>query len=263
MKYNTTNIIAFSATGTTKKIACQIASNIPSAHNVYHDLLKNDDTMLHFNNDEIVIFGVPVYAGRVPEIAAKRLSEIKGDGTPAIIVCVYGNRDYDDALIELYDIVSANGFVVLSAGAFIGCHSIFNMIATERPHANDMALAAKMGKNTFMKLAEENFSLDNISGIELKIKGNRPYRQPGNVPLKPKTNRSCSRCGICAMECPVGAIPKQNPKETDKNLCISCRYWIDICTKKARYYGGLIYWIGSRKFIKNYSEPRIPYIVYR
>lgn len=38
-------------------------------------------------------------------------------GTPAIAVCVYGNRDYDDALIELKDAIEANGFKTVAAAA--------------------------------------------------------------------------------------------------------------------------------------------------
>ena len=53
--------------------------------------------------------------------------------------------------------------------------------------------------------------------------GNRPYREYYGVPLKPVANRKCTSCGLCAKECPAGAIPLDNPKMTDKDKCIS---WI-------------------------------------
>ena len=40
--------------------------------------------------------------------------------TPAVLVVVYGNRAYDDALLELSDIATGAGFVPLAAGAFVG-----------------------------------------------------------------------------------------------------------------------------------------------
>jgi len=72
---------------------------------------------------DLAIIGVPVYAGRVPEIAAHRLKEIKGAGTPAVVVAVYGNREFEDALVEMRDIAIAQGFEVVAAGAFIAEHS--------------------------------------------------------------------------------------------------------------------------------------------
>ena len=35
--------------------------------------------------------------------ASQQLLRVKGDGSPAIIVCSYGNRDYEDMLVELKD----------------------------------------------------------------------------------------------------------------------------------------------------------------
>ena len=55
--------------------------------------------------------------------AMERIRMFKGNATPVIPVVVYGNRDYEDALKELSDALSAQGFVPVSAGAFIGEHS--------------------------------------------------------------------------------------------------------------------------------------------
>lgn len=71
----------------------------------------------HFGRDELVIFGIPVYAGRVPN---KILSDIekgfRGDDTPLIPISVYGNRNFDDALMELKMVLEDRGFHSVAMG---------------------------------------------------------------------------------------------------------------------------------------------------
>lgn len=72
---------------------------------------------------ELCVIVTPVYGGRVPVLALQRLQRLKGNGAPAILGVVYGNRDYEDALLELRDTAISLGFSPLTAGAFIGEHS--------------------------------------------------------------------------------------------------------------------------------------------
>lgn len=83
--------------------------------------------------EDIAVIAVPSYGGRVPGTAAERLSAIRGNGARAILVCVYGNRAYEDTLVELQDIAKQAGFRVLSAVAAIGGASIARQFATGRP----------------------------------------------------------------------------------------------------------------------------------
>ena len=53
-----------------------------------------------------------------------------------------------------------------------------------------------------------------------------------NYLLKPKSDKKCESCGICAKLCPVNAIPLDDPKETNSEKCISCMRCISICPKK-------------------------------
>jgi hypothetical protein len=54
--------------------------------------------------DELVLIGVPVYAGRVPLEAVAKLRRLRVDRVPAVIIVVYGNREIEDALLELKDL---------------------------------------------------------------------------------------------------------------------------------------------------------------
>ena len=197
---------------------------------------------------DTVLLISPVYAGRIPALAADLFRQIDGHGMRAIVAVVYGNRDYDDALLELADIAVNEVFVFFSAGAFIAQHCIFPKVANGRPDASDMAVAAD-----FMERAKESDNLD-IS----TIKGNRPYKKPGAVPLQPQTDENeCLSCGVCARECPTGAIDPVT-LATDKNKCITCCRCIAVCGSHARKFKGVKYATVGKIFCAQNSKRREP-----
>lgn len=256
MKLKKVNLAYFSATGTTAKIVSEIGNGLGINEKHTINLTTIGQGTVVIPNDEIIIFGIPVFSGRVPEIARKGIEMIRGNNTPAIIVCVYGNREFDDALLELKDIVENNGFYVLSAGAFVAQHSIFPKVAQGRPDENDLKQAREFGIKSIQVLAS------NTVNKSLAVKGNHPYRAVKSIPLTPKTDSSCNSCGLCSKQCPVQAIDYNNPKEIDKNKCISCAHCISICPKNSKRFGGLIYRIASRKFTKNNSQRKESYLIY-
>lgn len=259
MEYSKVNLIYFSATSTTRKIIHFIAAGLGIGQVTNYDITQGEQEVVTFGEDEIAIFGVPVYAGRVPAIAVKSLEKFKGANTAAIIVCVYGNRDFDDALLELQEIVSANCFKVISAGAFIAQHSIFPGVGQGRPDESDKTIAMVFGETSLEKLSCEG---DINVFPQIIVKGNTPYKKPGSIPLSPKTSKKCNTCGRCVRLCPVQAIDKNNPRKTDKNRCIVCARCISVCPEKAKYFGGLLYWFASGKFTKKHAGRKEPYIVY-
>lgn len=252
MNISTLNLVYFSATGTTKKVLEHISNGIGIEPAKKIGIIKGQKEDITFKKDDLVIFGAPVYAGRIPSITIESFNKFKGDSTPAIITCVYGNRDYDDALLELKNVVESNNFKVISAGAFVAEHSIFPSVGKKRPDDIDTNLITDFGKKSMAFLRQMETSI--LS--EIKVKGNNPYKTPGAIPLKPKGDKKCNYCGLCVKQCPVNAIDINNPKRTDKNTCISCAHCISICPQKSRKFGGLIYKIASKKFQSAYGNIR-------
>ena len=251
MKIEKVNLVYFSATGTTEIVVKAAAKGVDNDQLIYHNITKDKtDEEGTLGENDLLIVGAPVYAGRLPALAATSIKRFKGSNTPAIIICLYGNRDYDDALLELKDIVSANGFKAISSGLFIGQHSIFKDVATGRPNAADLIEASNLGKAT-AKLLSSVSSLAEVAEVE--VAGDTPYKPAKRVPLRPKGNNRCIDCGRCAVVCPAGAIKPETPRKTDKKLCISCARCIAECPEDARSFSGFLFNMARSRFIKNHS----------
>ncbi|WP_313342413.1 EFR1 family ferrodoxin [Sedimentibacter sp.] len=235
----------FSPTGTTKKIVKNIADTIKNEFkkqditNIDFTNIKNRQIGQSFNSDNLVVFGVPVIAGRVPNVLVRYLKTVKGNGALAVAVVVYGNRNYDDALIELSDILTDNGFKVIAGGAFIGEHSFSKILANERPDNLDIAFARDFAVQVYNKLIERNFSTIKVSGIKPYRDYYRPKDKYGNpVDIRkviPKTNQDCIDCKLCAEICPMGSIDYDDVAKMI-GICIKCCACIKKCPIGAKYF---------------------------
>lgn len=228
-------VMYFSPTGTGKSVAESIASGMTQkqifSENVQTvDLTRpNARTQSYsFDEQDVLLLAYPVYGGRIPNIITSVLNNLTGSSTPAIIVSVYGNRDYEDALVEGHDILAKAGFNVIAAGAFIGEHSYSAKVAAGRPDASDLETASRFGVSVTDKLEKNDLTVPDI-------KGNRPYKMPmPDMPFAPKTTNACDNCGICVDKCPVQAISPENPANVASN-CILCSACVKSCPKKAKY----------------------------
>lgn len=241
------NAMYFSPTGTTKKIAAGLAGKISAAAGGQTAVKIIDFTLpgarketVSFTAADLVVFGVPVYAGRVPNILLKYINSITGNGALAVAVVLYGNRDYDDALIELKDILELNGFQVIAACAFIGEHSISKILAKDRPDEKDMAVVDDFAAKIYAKILAGNYPQS------VTVKGNKPYRKY-YMPLDehgrpvdfrvfvPKTSSDCMDCKLCAAICPVGSINYDDVAKLD-GICIKCGACVKNCPNEAKYF---------------------------
>ena len=149
MTYKTVHIICFSPTRTSYRVAKEIADGTGIEHLQEHDLTLEDSKGCRLGKEDLAIIAVPTYAGRVSLTAIERLQAIQGEGTPAAVVVLYGNRDYEDALIEARDTAHSLGFIPVAGAAFIGEHSYSSPdmpIAQGRPDTKDLEIARDFGK---------------------------------------------------------------------------------------------------------------------
>ncbi|MDR3765618.1 MAG: 4Fe-4S binding protein [Butyricicoccus sp.] len=220
--------ISFSPTGGTQKVAAIITSALEGT--VTSVDLANSQTDAHtltLTQEDVAVIAVPSYGGRVPTCAAERLAMVHGNQARAVLVCVYGNRAYEDTLVELQDTAKRAGFRVIAAVAAIAEHSIVRRVAAGRPDAQDIQTLSAFAQKIQQKIAAGDTT-------EPDIPGNRPYKKAAGVGMVPKPTRACTQCGVCAAACPVQAIDRKNPKKVDGHACISCMRCISVCPHAAR-----------------------------
>lgn len=230
MNISAIKTVFFSPTGTSKKIIQAIAEGAKVSQPIQHiDLtLPEHATGITVAENELAIIAVPVYAGRVVELAKHRLKEVSGNNSPVILVVLYGNREFDDALLELRDIAVEQSFNVVAAAAFIGEHSFSSVESPTghgRPDQNDLKIATDLGKSVMQKLSNDQVNSD------IHIPGNSPYKEGmKNLPFTPVVdNDNCTECEECIAVCPTGAISLNERIEINAETCIFCCACLKTC----------------------------------
>lgn len=241
--------VFFSATGTTKKTVTWIGKTVADqlglpCQDIDFTLPQNRQKPLVFQPEDLVVFGTPVIAGRVPNILLKFLDTLQGNGAAAVPVVLFGNRNYDDALVELRDILHNKGFQPMAAAAFVGEHSFSYILAKNRPDDLDFSIATHFGQEVAKKVQEfqnaENYPLIEVEGVPYPYRGYyQPRDRKGNSvdirKVKPVTSDACVDCKLCAKICPMGSISYENVSEY-VGICIKCGACIKQCPQKAKYY---------------------------
>lgn len=247
------SIIFFSATSTTRRCVDAVAASLDIPTTLSINLADREHIPLpDFTTEDAVIFAFPVYGGRLPLPVSEAISRINGNGARAIAMVVYGNRDYDDALLELTDIITERGFSVIAASAFIGQHSIFPKVGIGRPDKSDMEQLSEFGRQCARLLERD-------TDLPVTVKGKRPYKKTGSIPFHPVGERNkCKECGKCVVMCPADAIDPAMPWTTEPDKCISCGRCISVCSQSARHYTGLKYNLIGAIFKAAFSRRKEP-----
>jgi ferredoxin len=238
MEIQSLKLVCFSPTGTTKSVIKSIAHGINHFNMELIDITMPEvrKHALHTGKDELLIVAVPVYMGRVPSVLTDWLNSIIADNTPTICVVVYGNRDYDDALLELNDLLAKCGCKPIAGAAFIGEHSFSSAglpSSVGRPDTKDMEFAEMFGRKINETLKSASYAK---IGYDIGIPGNFPYGGTKNLWHLDfiAVNSDCKQCGFCAQSCPVGAIDSGNSNLIDKDKCTLCCACIKHCPLNAK-----------------------------
>ena len=260
MKPETVYTVVFSPTGTSKKIAAAVARGIASATGTAASVPLKTINLTHSAGqpatlpaDTVAVIAAPVYGGRGAPTAVKRLETLRGEGTPAVVIAVYGNRAFEKAVAELAGLASRQGFVPVAAGAFVGEHSYSTPetpVAAGRPDAQDLAEAEAFGAAVREKLAAGDLTPVDAAGLKdvrtpmlpmlrfiLFVLGYRRRQRKNPVVYLPAGNADlCTRCGRCAAICPTQAIARGDETHTDPARCIRCCACVKGCPVGARSF---------------------------
>lgn len=247
MNVKTVYAVYFSATGKTRRVVTTLANAVALSldlplETIDFTLPAAREEQYTFGEDDLVVFGAPTYAGKLPN---KLLPYIQtgfaGNGALAVPVVTFGNRSFDNSLAELCASLENAGFHTLSAGAFACQHAFSDTLAVGRPDREDMAELAKLGAAVVTKLGKLT---EPPAPIAVDGDADAPYYRPlgldgepkNFLKAKPRTDADkCSGCGVCAALCPMGSISRENPAEV-AGVCIKCHACVKNCPTGAKYF---------------------------
>ncbi|MGB2579120.1 ferredoxin [Elusimicrobium simillimum] len=260
MKINKVTAVYFSATGGTKDYAKHLAQMF---HKKYREInLADYNTRTRhftFDADELVVIAAPVYAGRLPAVDGGLFKNLDAHNSPAVFMVTYGNREYEDALLELKNECEKRGFHAVGAAAVVAPHSFSVKIAAGRPDEADITALSD-----FADKVKETLEADDFLTKFIKVNGTLPYREHSKIPFAPKGGGKCDSCGTCVKICPVQAIEKETPRVTDAAKCIACYACVKACPRHTRGMKSLAFWLAIKKMesklTKIRKEPEFFYI---
>ena len=221
--------IVFSPTGGTQKVADMLCGAWPLPVRRI-DISQLIVTGIECRSDELCVIAVPSFGGRVPELACRRLRQITARSSPAVLAAVYGNRAFEDTLAELADTAASAGFIPIAGIAAVAEHSIIHDYAAGRPDAEDEQVLRAFASGIWDCVCQPSAP----HAVPVPLPGNRPYKPVRRGVLVPHSTARCTRCGLCAVKCPAGAIAQDNAHKTDADVCISCMRCVAVCPHGAR-----------------------------
>ena len=260
--------VFFSPTGNTKQIVEQLANRFAQQLGISigdddFTLPENQSGIRSYAADDFIVFGVPTYAGRIPNKVLPFVQNLfKGNNTFAVAVVTFGNRSFDNSLSELAGELNRNGFAVLGAASIV-CRHAFAHIGTGRPNSTDKQQLAVFGDAIVQKLQTAALPLPDI--VIKRNEALTAYYQPlgldgkpvNFLKAKPVTDKAkCNNCGVCATRCPMSAIDKSDTAVVP-GTCIKCQACITYCTKKAKTFTDSLFLSHKAMLEQNYNTPAV------
>ncbi len=235
----------FSPTQGTRNAVAALAESLCESP-VYEDLTlpASREKEVLFAADELAVFAAPSYGGRTPNVDL--FSNVKGDGTPAVVMAAYGNRHYDDQLAEMRHIVEQRGFKVIGAIGVITPHVFSEKLGRNRPNVDDRAVIAK-----FAEKIKEKLAAGDTRAIEIPGNPEPPVKDLKTATKEFKAE-NCVNCKVCVNMCPVRAIDNDS-LVIDEAVCVACQRCTYVCEFGARTYDPA----GPRAYLEsNYYKPK-------
>lgn len=221
-----TDLYYFSPTGGTRKVGEILCEGLSKT--VHCVDLGARDRALEDPESGTVVVVAPVFGGRIPAIVAEKLRQLEGDGKRAVTVAVYGTRAYEDALLELNDIMGESGFQIVASAALVAQHSIVPEVGRGRPDAQDREDILRFAGKVLERSQKG-------TDTPVDVPGDRPYKAGMSMPVTPVSLPSCVQCGKCVSVCPVGVIRcADGAVVTDPQGCMLCMACVAACPEHAR-----------------------------
>ncbi len=240
----------FSPTGNTEKLAKAMADALGDMAGLpveYIDFTLPDARSREyaFGRDDLLVIGLPVYAGRLPNKILPFVQEnLKGDDTVSLPFVCYGNRAFDDGLSELVFEQTLTGFRPAAAAAFATQHAFAPALAHGRPDEADLEEAQFFARELWRKIA----GAENADAFAtLEVEGGTPpgpYYKPKRMDGEPAVflkakplidPDKCVGCGTCARVCSMGSIDPADVTNVP-GICIKCQACVTHCPQGARYF---------------------------
>ena len=240
----------FSPTGSTRKIAETVAmgTGLPASAPISITTPRDRDSFSGQIEGDLLIVGVPVYAGRFPALILPPLGKVEGTGRWALPVAVCGNVRMGTCLAELCVVLKRQGFTIPAAGNFVAQHSFACEgfpIAKGRPDQEDLRQAAEFGRRVAGKIAQDPEDITCVYGKSLYIRmyvsgsteatgfASMGARHRATIRVSEHNAQLCDDCGRCVEVCPAGCIDPESYLIEDET-CVRCFACTSVCVPGAK-----------------------------